>query len=187
MRDRMRESNDRPSARPISAWMYVPIALLAIALQTTLAPRIEIRTVRPDWLLLLAVYLALHAPRRQAVVVAWTLGFLAELLTLERMGWISASYALAGWSLATLRDALTAESIVTEIVAAVVIGFVVFGAWSTIRALVDGAAAGGVLQGWAEALARAVYTALSMVPLHLLHRTTALMLAFFRTPRHARK
>ncbi len=172
---------------PGGAWGLVPIVLLGVVLQATAAPLVELRGVRPDWLLVIAVYWGLHLPRGQAVVGAWSIGFLAELLTIERLGLMSVPYALTAWSLVATREALARDSVVTEATAAFVAGLIVFGAWLTYRVVAHGAPSDWVTALGRDWIGRATYTAAWVVPLHFFHRLAASAFASSRTPRPARR
>ena len=73
------------------------LAVLALTLQSAIAPRLAIFGVRPDWILVLVVFFALHGRRRDAVIAGWSLGMCADLMSIERVGLLALSYALAAW------------------------------------------------------------------------------------------
>jgi rod shape-determining protein MreD len=77
---------------------WVPFAILALAaviLHTTVAPRLAFAGVRPDWILIAVVFFAIHARNVDVVIAGWVLGLLADMQTVERFGLLSLTYAAA--------------------------------------------------------------------------------------------
>ena len=88
-------------------WLtFIILALIALTLQSAVAPRVAPFGIRPDWLLILVVFIALHAPPRQATIGAWIVGGLADLMTIERPGLVAASYTLAAVLIISARNYL---------------------------------------------------------------------------------
>lgn len=83
---------------------YVVLAAVLLTMQSAMAPLIAIRGVRPDWLLVGAVFLGLYVKPSHAVVAAWILGLCADLLTVERPGLISFSYMLVAAAVSSVRE-----------------------------------------------------------------------------------
>ena len=106
------------------------IAVVTVTLQTTVAHRLALFGVQPDWTLVIVVFYALHGPYPQAVVGPTVVGLLAGSMTLEPMGPVVAAYAGAGVAAYLIREYLfirhaKAQFIVTLIIAAMVqIGWV---------------------------------------------------------------
>lgn len=164
----MRQAFRGELSSPGGAWLLVPAVLLGVVLQATAAPLIEIRGVRPDGLLVLVVLFGLRLPRAPAVVGAWSMGFLVEFLTIERMGLVSIAYAMTAWLLVTIRDALARESLVTEAVSTFVVSLIVFGSWLIYRVAAHGAPPDGATALWSDWIVRSAYTAAWTVPMHCL-------------------
>jgi rod shape-determining protein MreD len=82
------------------------LAIVVLTYQSALAPRLEIVGARPDLILLVSVFFAMHAPWRDAILAAWVLGAAADLMTVERFGLLSVVYALAAMIVASARDYL---------------------------------------------------------------------------------
>jgi rod shape-determining protein MreD len=75
-------------------WVFVILALLTLTLQVTLAPRVVLFGARPDWLLVLAVFIGLHVRGAEAPILAWLVGFAADLMSIERPGLMSIGFGL---------------------------------------------------------------------------------------------
>lgn len=80
------------------------LAVIAVSLQTTVAPRMVWYGLSPDWVLVLVVFYCLHARSDHAVPAAWLAGALADLMTLERFGLVSLSYGLTALLVCGMRD-----------------------------------------------------------------------------------
>lgn len=145
-------------------WLgFAVLAFLGICVQTALAPQVEILTARPDVMLLLAVFYALHGRGYDGLLVAWTCGILVDLSSQAPLGLFACVYALAGMLVfaireAVFRDRLATHALVTLICAALsqlaLAGYV---AWRYPLA----ASAHAV---YLQALASAVYTT-ALVPI----------------------
>lgn len=168
-------------------WSLVPIALVGVVLQASAAPRVELRGVRPDWLLLIAVYLGLRVPRPNAILGAWALGFFAELLTIERMGILSVAYALTAWWVGAIRGALVRGTLPTGAAVTFTAGLFVFGAWLGYRAFAEGPRVEWGAALWRECVGRAVYTAAWALPMHVFLWFSSSVLALSGAVRPARR
>lgn len=97
---------------------WLPIMLLAaltLAAQTVLVPRCELAGARPDLLLIVVVFFALNAPPRRAILVGWAIGFLADLMSIERMGLMSLTYATSALLLVSARDSIFQRGLVAQV------------------------------------------------------------------------
>ncbi len=65
---------------------FAIIAAMMIIAQTTLADRLAVFQIRPDWMIVLVVFYALYAVRRDACMGAWILGMLVDLSSIEPLG-----------------------------------------------------------------------------------------------------
>ena len=61
--------------------VFLVLAVPILTAQSALSQRMELFGARPDWLLVLVVFVALHARRHDAVLGAWVLGMAADLMT----------------------------------------------------------------------------------------------------------
>ncbi|MCP4589883.1 MAG: rod shape-determining protein MreD [bacterium] len=140
-------------------WLgFAVCAVIVLVLDTTVAPRLELRGVRPEWMLVLAVFFALHARSSDALIGAWLLGAAVDVMSVERFGLLSGSYALAALAVYAVREsvfrnnplthfAITfAASVIVRAVGAVYAGTVLagtqapLGAWQVTVGVICGAA-----------------------------------------------
>jgi rod shape-determining protein MreD len=77
------------------------------------------------WLLLPALLVGLHATPGRAVVLAWGLGLLADLLSLEPLGVRAAFFGAAALLVARVREHLFAEHFLTQAVIAATLALAV--------------------------------------------------------------
>ena len=88
-------------------WLtFMLLVVVLLTAQTTLAPRLALIGARPDWLLIVIVFFALHAPAQDAVIGAWIIGGCADLMTIERPGLLALSYTLVAMAVTPIREYL---------------------------------------------------------------------------------
>ena len=88
-------------------WISVlMLALFVLTLQSSLVPRFSIVGARPDLVLVVSVFFGMHAKWRDALLAAWIMGALGDLMTIERFGLLSVSYALGAAFVASVREYL---------------------------------------------------------------------------------
>lgn len=98
-------------------WLTLAILFVfVLTLQTAVAPRLELFSARPDFLLVVVVFLALYAPSKDAIAAGWILGVCADLMTIERFGVIALSYGLTAMIVTSIREFLFRYRIVTQTV-----------------------------------------------------------------------
>jgi rod shape-determining protein MreD len=112
---------------------YIVLAAVLLTMQSALAPAVEIRGVRPDWLLVGAVFLGLYVPARHAITAAWVLGLCADLLTVERPGLISFSYMLVAAAVCSVREYVFRYWALTQFTLTLVLALCVQTAWMMYR------------------------------------------------------
>jgi len=117
----------------MKAATYVVLAALLLTMQSSLAPWVAIKDVRPDWLLVAAVFLGLYAYPRDAVIGAWVLGFCADLMTVERTGLISFSYMLAAAGALSIREYIFRYWALTQFALTLVLALCVQTGWMMYR------------------------------------------------------
>ncbi len=88
---------------------FIILALGVIVLQTSLAPWIQVRGARPDWVFIIVVHLALTAPKTDALLGAWTLGLFADLNTDLPLGFLALVYGLSALTIVEMRGLLVRE------------------------------------------------------------------------------
>jgi len=112
---------------------WLPIMLLAaltLTAQTVLVPRCEFAGARPDLLLIIVVFFALNAPSRRAILVGWAIGFLADLMSVERMGLMSLTYATSALLLVSIRDSLFQRGPVAQVFVTLFLGLAIRAVWT---------------------------------------------------------
>ncbi len=85
---------------------FAVLACVFLILQTSLAGWVEVLGVRPDWVLILVLYYALHARGSDAMLAGWILGMLVDLCGSERMGLFALTYGLCAASVVRVRGLL---------------------------------------------------------------------------------
>jgi len=113
-------------------WLtFAILAVLVLTLQAAVAPRVELFRARPDFLLIVVVFLGLCAPPRDAIAAAWILGACADLLTIERFGVVALSYGLTAIIVTLLREYLFRYRVMTQMVVTLTTCLMVRTAWTT--------------------------------------------------------
>jgi len=115
-------------------WLtFIIAAGLILTVQSALAPRMELAGCRPDWILVAVVFVALRFDRMDVPIVAWMLGFGADLLSIERPGLQALSYTLAAVGIASVREHVFRETIKTQLAVTIVACVVLRTAWLVYR------------------------------------------------------
>jgi len=94
---------------------FIILLYVAAVAQTTIAPVVEINTIRPDVLVVVAVYYALFAPRYDALLACWFAGFLIDLTSIgyathSNVGVHAISLGFVGILIVGLRDYTNQDS-----------------------------------------------------------------------------
>lgn len=114
-------------------FVFFMLLMVLLTLQTTLATRLAWMGVRPDWLLILVVFIAFHADRRDAVIAGWCVGFCADLMSIERLGVIALTYSLIALAIVSTRDALFRYRWTTHVLVTFLACILVRTAWTAYR------------------------------------------------------
>jgi len=115
---------------------FIILAIVMLTVQAACAPGLEIHGIRPDFLLVVVVFLGLYANETDAVIAAWSLGFCADLMTIERMGLLSLSYALAAMMVTSVREYLFRSSWITQFALTAAVVLLIHTIWMLYRRLV---------------------------------------------------
>ena len=75
---------------------YLILAYAAVGLQIGLAPHIPVGGARPDLVLLAVIFICIHAPRDAALLGAFGLGIIQDLVSLNPLGLSALVYAMVG-------------------------------------------------------------------------------------------
>jgi rod shape-determining protein MreD len=112
-------------------WLtFAILTVLVLTLQAAVAPRLELFSARPDFLLIVVVFLGLYAPSRDAMAAGWVLGVCADLMTIERFGVIALSYGLTAMIVTSLREYLFRYRVVTQMIVTLTACLLVRTAWT---------------------------------------------------------
>jgi len=102
-------------------WIYFAILLYVTAvLQTTLVPVVAIHDVRPDLMVLVAVFYALNAKTYDGLLMCWIVGLVIDLTSLgyenqANVGLHAFSLGLIGWGIVRLRSLMLRDSVATQV------------------------------------------------------------------------
>lgn len=129
-------------------WLIFAILIVvALTLQSAVAPRMELFAARPDFLLMVVVFLGLYTPPREAIPLGWILGGCADLMTIERFGLLTCSYGLSTMIITSLRDYLFRHRILTQTAVTLVACLMLRSAWMMYSHMLY-AARGPLLREW---------------------------------------
>ena len=143
-------------------WLtFIILAIVAVSLQATVAGRIAWLGARPDWVLVLVVFYALHARAKDAMPAGWVAGALADLMTIERFGLLALCYGLTAVLICAVRDWVFTGHPLTQLSVTLVAAVMVQALWLVYR-LAVGLPAGPMV----VALGSCLYTALWAPPVH---------------------
>ena len=142
-------------------WLtYAILAVITLTLQGSVAFRFELAGLRPDWMLAVVVLVALYARPQDAVIGAWCLGLAADLMTLERLGFMALTYALIAWLVVAVRPFLFRYRAATQLLVTVAAALLVQSVWGVYRLCVYPDPAWSAGGAWAEIGLGAIYTGL---------------------------
>jgi rod shape-determining protein MreD len=95
---------------------FAILAAVAIVLQTSLVPYIEIQAVRPDLMFILAAHYAMWGPWPDAAIAAWILGLLPGLFSIEHnVGVHAFCFGLAAWAIMRVRQIVFRDHAITQL------------------------------------------------------------------------
>lgn len=141
-------------------WAFAVCVAGCVVLQTTIASRMAISAVRPDWMFVLVVFFGLYFRARDAYLAGWMLGFCADLASIERLGLFCVAYCLTAVVVNSIRDVVFLKNAVTHFVVTLAVGMMLQCGLVAYRVVLysDSVAAWGPVM--AEGVAVALYTAL---------------------------
>jgi len=121
-------------------WLTFSIVVVAaLSLQAALAPHLALGGARPDLLLVVVTFFALYARARDAVLGAWIIGILADLMSIERLGFFALSYLGIALLVSSLREYLFRYRGTTQFAVTFVVGLVLRTGWLVYRSATVGA------------------------------------------------
>ncbi|HEY3241754.1 MAG TPA: rod shape-determining protein MreD [Phycisphaerae bacterium] len=145
---------------------FVILALAALTLQVTLAPRVVLLGARPDWLLVLAVFIGLHVRGAEAPILAWLIGLGADLVSIERPGLMAITYGLTAAAVHSVREFMFIRHPLTHFSLTLLASLGVQTLMSMYRDLAYHWPVDSPTRELAHAIAVAVWTGLWAVPVH---------------------
>lgn len=107
--------------------LYILLVYLAIALRAACVHWLGLGQAAPDFALLVVVFLALHAPPREALLGAFFAGLMVDLLQGPGIGTHAFSFGLAGAIVFQIRLALYRDHPLTHAVMGLLAGVIVLG------------------------------------------------------------
>lgn len=134
-------------------------AMIAWVLQTTLAGRVTVLGVGPDWVFVLVVFFALYARRTDGFLAGWALGLGTDLMSIERLGLLSLGYGMTALLVGSIRHLVFLKSAWTHFAVTLMAGFVLqayLGLYRVFQFPLGSAGPAGV---FAEGAMISVYTA----------------------------
>jgi rod shape-determining protein MreD len=141
---------------------FAVIAYLLTVAQATLLPMADFLGlgIRPDLLLLLAMFYAMYGRNEDVIIGGWALGLLADLTGLGRIGVFAFSFGLVALSVFKLRNSFNRENpfvhLALGLLAATLVNF-----WALFMMLVMGEVHGQAFWSAAgRAMGCAAYTAI---------------------------
>ena len=148
--------------------IWICLAAVAAAVQTTVAPEVQIGAVRPDYPFLLVVALGLTAPAARALFAAAIVGAFVDLSTQVPLGTFTFVYGMSGFLIVQVREMLFREALLSYVLVTLLCGLLSQSVIAVLRAVQDGA---GQYQGSLviEALSAALYTTVWSIPVHGLY------------------
>ncbi|MBI1827479.1 MAG: rod shape-determining protein MreD [Planctomycetes bacterium] len=162
---------------------WLPIVVLnaaVVALQAALGPFLAVHGIRPDWLVVMAVFWGLYARGWQGVISAWILGAVADLITIEKFGLQMLSYAMAATLVTSIRLQVFRYRWSAQFSLTLLASFLLRMAWAIYASWRFGPL-GRMIPGWfAEAAFISVYSA-AWAP--LLHSLLLRQASWFGIPR----
>ncbi len=147
-------------------FLYAFILAVGLTCQSVVAPIVAIHGVRPDFLLVGVVFLALHGPPRETILAAWVVGLGADLLTIEQFGFLGFSYALVAVLVLEVREYLFRSHATTQFGVTAVIAILIQSMWAVYASVRYGSHDGILMTIVLGAIPASLYTATWAVLLH---------------------
>lgn len=137
------------------------VVLLAVALtwQVALGPRLTLLGARPDIVLVVVVFFALHLPTARAATAGWFAGLATDLLSVESPGLGALTYLIAALLTAAEREYFFRYSAAAQFALTLLVALLVRGAWLLYRHALYDPARGFLADALIEVLWGSVYTA----------------------------
>jgi rod shape-determining protein MreD len=106
---------------------YFILAYIALGLQVGLAPHLRYQGAAPNLVLLAVIFIAINAPPEAALLGAFALGMLQDLLTQQQPGLFAFSYGLVGMFVVSTQQLVYREHPLTHLSLALIGGLMTAG------------------------------------------------------------
>lgn len=116
--------------------MFMVFITIVLTVQVTIAPRLSFFGQHPDWLLVIVIFFALYARPYDAVVGAWIIGVGADIMTIERLGLLTFSYAIAAIIVVYIREYLFRYHPITQFILTAAVCFLLQLGWLIYRRVI---------------------------------------------------
>lgn len=148
-------------------WFAYALALAGLlTLQSIAAPYISIGGIRPDFLLVVVIFVSLYGRPHRAIVASWILGLAADLTTIERFGFLGASYGLSAMFVVSIREFLFRYHALTQLGLTFAVAASVQSLWLIYRYALYGLDASLLADFFSGAVPAGLYTAAWAPPVH---------------------
>jgi rod shape-determining protein MreD len=143
-------------------WLaYLILSYLALGVQLALSGYVEIGGAAPNLILLVVIFLAVNAPREQALLGAFLLGLMQDMLTLHPIGTWAVAYGLVAMFVVSMQEVVYRDHPLTHFSLALLGGILcgvvlTFHEWVYPMLHGKGAGQGGAVSLFAGALYTAV-------------------------------
>jgi rod shape-determining protein MreD len=107
-------------------------AYITLGIQTGVGPFVAYRDVPPNLMLLLVIFIALNAPREAALLAAFLLGLMQDLLTVQPLGLFAFSYGAIALVAVTMVESVRRGHPVTQL-AFTFVGGIVLGMFEIVH------------------------------------------------------
>lgn len=101
---------------------YALLMVLAVLIQTSWAHKLSILGVRPDFVLLVVVYVGIASGQIEATVLGFVSGFLLDVYNPAFMGVNALAYSVVGFAVGYSREGIVAEELTVQGVVVFVAG-----------------------------------------------------------------
>lgn len=98
---------------PPLIWLFIGLAVLII--QLAFLGKLEINSIRPDWLLLVVIFVSLYLPVPQALVVNWFLGMFKDITSNAGLGSFGFLFILTGLFICLLKALIFREDFIAQL------------------------------------------------------------------------
>ncbi len=106
---------------------WLPFAILAylvVSIQFALGGILKLNEYTPNLVLILMIFIGLHAPLDAVLIAAFALGFMHDVISLHGIGTYALGYSLVAALAFQLRGIMYADHVATHLTITIILGFV---------------------------------------------------------------